>query len=208
MTRELDAQILSAIEQETLYPILAVQLNLDTQTLRLWSGYGTKKINGSNFIGVGTLLRVSEIQETAELYAAGATVSLSGVPSDMLSLALNERYQGRKAFIYFAALANDASWILDDGTWRNGGVWNDGATWSESGVIASQMFSGYLDQMNIDEQPETSTIAVTIESKLIDLERPRVYNYSSQTQKAIYANDKGFDFVESLQNKTYNWGRT
>jgi hypothetical protein len=79
--------------------------------------------------------------------------------------------------------------------------------WTETGIQASQIFSGYLDQMTIDEQADTATIAVTIESKLIDLERVRTYNYTSATQKAIYPDDLGFDFVESLQGRTYNWGR-
>lgn len=207
MTRDLNSDILSAIENDTLSPFVAVQMNLDTSTLRMWSGVGTKNINGSNFIGVGTLLGISSVEETAELYAAGATVSLSGVPSDMLSLALTQSYQGRRAYIYLGVLTNPTSWILSDGDWNDGGIWMDAAYWTDSGVQASQVFSGYLDQMNIDEQAETATIAVTIESKLIDLERVRVHNYTSATQKAIYPTDLGFDFVDSLQGKTYNWGR-
>lgn len=207
MTRELSSDILAAIESDTLSPFVAVQMNLDTYTLRLWSGYGTKSINGSDFVGVGTLLGVSAIEETAELYAAGASVSLSGVPSDMLSIALNQSYQGRRAYIYLGVISTSSSWILSEGEWRDGGVWLDTEYWNETGVLASQMFSGYLDQMTIDEQADTATIAVTIESKLIDLERVRTYNYTSATQKAIYPADLGFDFVESLQGKTYNWGR-
>ena len=207
MTRELTADLLSAIEQDSLSPFVAVQLDLDTYTLRMWSGYGTKNINGSNFIGVGTLLGVSAVEETTELSAVGATLSLSGVPPDMLSLALNEQYQGRRAHVYLGVLTNPSSWILVNGVWVNGGVWDDTAYWADSGTVASQVFSGYLDQMTIDDQPENSVIAITIESKLIDLERVRVYNYSSATQKAQYPADLGFDFVDSLQEKTYNWGR-
>jgi hypothetical protein len=207
LTRDLDDTLLAAIEGNTLSPFIAVQMNLDESTLRMWSGYGTKNINGNDFIGVGTLLGVSAIEETAELYASGATVSLSGVPTDMLSLALSQSYQGRRAYVYLGVLSSYSSWILVEGSWRDGGIWNDSASWSESGTVASQVFSGYLDQMTIDEQPETCTIAVTIESKLIDLERVRVYNYTSATQKAVYPNDLGFDYVDSLQGKTYNWGR-
>ena len=207
MTRDLNADILAVIENDTLSPFIAVQMNFDTYTLRLWSGYGTKSINGVNFVGVGTLLGVSAIEETAELYASGASVSLSGVPLDMLSLALTQPYQGRRAYIYLGVIVTSASWILSQGAWRDGGLWLDTEYWTETGIQASQIFSGYLDQMTIDEQADTATIAVTIESKLIDLERVRAYNYTSATQKAVYPTDLGFDFVDSLQGRTYNWGR-
>ena len=207
MTRDLFPELLTAIELDTLAPFVAVQMNLDSGVLRMWSGLGTRKINGSDFIGVGTLLSISAIEETAELYASGATVSLSGVPSDMLSLALSEQYQGRRAFIYLGVALNPSSWVVFTGVWNDAGVWSDDAYWYDDGLSASQVYSGYLDQMVIDEQAETSTIAVTIESKLIDLERVRTYNYTSATQKAEYPLDLGFDFVASLQGKTYNWGR-
>lgn len=180
---------------------------LDSATLRMWSGYGTNVINGESYIGVGTLLGVSAIEETAELYASGATVSLSGVPSDMISLALTEQFQGRRAYIYLGVIPVSGSWVLVNGYWSDAGVWDDTQVWNDSGATASQVYSGYLDKMDIDEQAETSVIAVTIENKLIDLERVRVYNYTSATQKAEYPGDKGFDFVDSLQGKTYNWGR-
>jgi hypothetical protein len=207
LTRDLNADILAVIESDTISPFIAVQMNFDSYTLRLWSGYGRKDINGEEFTGVGQLLGVSAIDETAELYASGATVSLSGVPLDMLSLALNQPYQGRRAYIYLGVIVTSPSWILSQGEWRDGGLWMDTEYWTETGIQASQIFSGYLDQMTIDEQADTATIAVTIESKLIDLERVRTYNYTSATQKAIYPDDLGFDFVESLQGRTYNWGR-
>lgn len=207
MTRDLYPELLTAIEYDILSPFIAVQMNLDSGVLRMWSGLGTKKINGSNFFGVGTLLGISAIEETAELYASGATVSLSGVPSDMLSIALSQPYQGRRAFIYLGVTVGSGSWVLISGVWNDGGIWSDSSYWHDEGVSASQVYSGYLDQMTIEEQADTSTIAVTIESKLIDLERVRTYNYTSATQKADYPLDLGFDFVASLQGKTYNWGR-
>ncbi len=207
MSRDISPEILEAIAGDTMTPFMAVQLEFDLYTMRVWNGIGTKNINGSNFVGVGTLLNISEISETSALSAVGATVTLSGVPSDMLSIALTESYQGRRAHIYFGVFINSPSWLLVDGVWNDAGIWDDSSYWTDDGVTATQIFSGYLDQMMIDEQPETSVIAVTIESRLIDLERVRVYNYSSATQKAEYPDDLGFDFVDSLQGQTYNWGR-
>ena len=72
----------------------------------------------------------------------------------------------------------------------------------------SEIFSGFMDQMNINEGPETSSIEITIENKLIDLERARNARFTSAYQKSIYPNDKGLEFVESLQDKEIVWGRS
>ena len=61
--------------------------------------------------------------------------------------------------------------------------------------------------MDITEGPETSSISVVLESKLLELERSRVLRYTSAIQKALYTGDKGFDLVDELQGQTFNWGR-
>jgi hypothetical protein len=61
--------------------------------------------------------------------------------------------------------------------------------------------------MTIDEGPETATIAVGAESRLIDLQRPRVRRYTHESQKSRFPNDKGFEFVNDLQDKKFAWGR-
>jgi len=70
-----------------------------------------------------------------------------------------------------------------------------------------EIFKGYMDQMNIEEGAETSTVALSMESKLIDLERSRVLRYTDANQKSRFPTDRGFEFVEDLQDKQFNWGR-
>ena len=71
----------------------------------------------------------------------------------------------------------------------------------------TEIFAGYMDQMDIEELPETSTIHLKVENKLVDLERARVARYSSSYQKSIYPTDFGLDLVESIQDKEIVWGR-
>jgi len=61
--------------------------------------------------------------------------------------------------------------------------------------------------MNISDGPESATIEMRVENKLIDLERARVARYTSGYQKSVYPGDLGLDFVESLQDKDIVWGR-
>ena len=62
--------------------------------------------------------------------------------------------------------------------------------------------------MDINEGTDTSTITVKVESKLLELERQRVLRYTSAIQKSLYSGDKGFDFVDQLQDKKFIWGRS
>jgi hypothetical protein len=61
--------------------------------------------------------------------------------------------------------------------------------------------------MKIDEGAESSAISVYVESRLIDLQRPRERRYTSESQKSRFPNDRGFEFVEDLQAKKFQWGR-
>lgn len=70
---------------------------------------------------------------------------------------------------------------------------------------------GRFDIAIIDRDPKggTCTITAKYEDRLIDLERPREWRYTSESQKALYPDvvDKGFDYVETLQDAQFIWGR-
>jgi hypothetical protein len=206
MSRELSPNTIENIDGDTVYPFFATELNFSSETIRMWTGQGTLVLDdGTEWFGLGQLLNISSIEETSEMAVKGATISLSGIPSELLSLALSEPYQGRVAKIYFGTFSygslqqQSGSYILlQDGSKIN---LQDGS----KGL--NELFSGYMDQMNIEESAETTTIELTVENKLIDLERARVGRYTSGYQKSIYPNDLGLDFIEGLQDKKISWGR-
>ena len=61
--------------------------------------------------------------------------------------------------------------------------------------------------MNIEDGPETSTIELKVENRLIDLERARVARFTSAYQKSVYPSDRGLDFLEDMQDKPLTWGK-
>jgi len=207
MSRDLSLDTINNINKDVVRPFFAVELLFDgDRVLRLWTGVGTLVLqDGTEWVGSGNFLNISSVEETAEMSVKGATLSLSGVPSEVLSLALSEPYQGRVCNIYFGTftqgnlLQESGSYILlQDGSRID---LQDGA------AGFNEIFSGYMDQMNIEEGPSGSTVELKVENKLIDLERARVARYSSGYQKTLYPNDLGFDFVEDLQDKKISWGR-
>jgi hypothetical protein len=226
MPRSLPADLIASLEDDVLYPFFAVELLFDEGTftpvpvatstpvervVRLWTGIGTLTYKQKEYFGVGTLLEISAIEETAEIAARGASITLSGIPSSVISLALSEPYQGRGCNIYFGTFASRGSGnvggkVLKEDT--DFVLLEDGSkiTLDDRSTQLTQVFAGYMDTMNIEESAETCTVELTVENKLITLERARVARYTSAFQKSLYPNDKGLDFIEDMQDKSISWG--
>jgi hypothetical protein len=205
MSRDLSTGVSDALEDDVIYPFTAVELQFDgDNVVRLWTGVGTLVFEGQSWTGAGELLDISSIEETSDISAKGATVTLSGVPSSVLSLALSEPYQGRVGKIYLGLLTvrylqkESESYILQQ----------DGSRieLEEQETTLTEVFSGFMDRMTIDEQAESSTIGLSLENKLVTLERPRIARYSHEFQRTLDSTDKGLEYVESLQLKEFVWG--
>jgi hypothetical protein len=180
MSRSIPAAILSAIGQPEVYPFYAVEMLFDSGAVRLWTGYTDRTIDGQTYLGAGTLLSISGIDEINDLAAKSATISLNGISSEIVSLSLAEPYQRRQCRI----------------------LW--GVTTVSDFV---EIFGGYMNTMAIEDSGETSNITLTVESKLIELNRPRVRRYTHESQKSRYPTDTFFSFVADLQDKDIVWGR-
>lgn len=182
MSRDIATVIAQSLDDEVLQPFFAVDLEFDSGTLRLWTGVGAKVIDGNTYTGAGNFLQVSEMRETAELRASGVTLSLNGIPSNVLSLALQEPYQERPARVYFGLIGQQTA--------------------------MSEVFTARMDQMTIEEGAEVCTIQLSIENVLIDLERSRVLRFTNNNQQSRFPDDRGFEFVETIQQRELFWGRT
>lgn len=182
MSRDITASLLASLDDAVVNPFFAIDIDFDSGPLYVWSGMGDLVIGSKTYLGVGDLLNVSTLEETTEMEAKGAVITLSGIPASYLELALTEPYQGRECIIYL-------------------GMLNDPSAYTE-------VFSGELDQMNVSEEASTASISVTVENVLIKLERAVVRRFTNEDQKSRYPSDKGLEFVAALQDKEIFWGRT
>jgi len=208
MSRTLSTAVSDVLDDDVVYPFFAVELLFDgVEVLRMWTGLGTLVYDSVSWYGAGNLLGVSNVEETSEIAAKGATLTLTAVPSEIISLALTEPYQGRVCNIYFGMFSrgslqqegSEAYILMEDGSKIMLELRETGLT---------EIFTGYMDQMIIEEGPDSSTIQLAVENRLVDLERARVARYTSAYQKSKYPTDLGFDFVESLQDQKLVWGRS
>lgn len=180
MSRTLPAGMAAALAGESVTLFYAVELLFDSGAIRVWTGFGDKTINSETYTGAGYLLNIDGIAEVADLSAKGITLTLSGVDVSLVSLALQEPYQGRSARVLFGV----------------NGV-NDFV----------EVFAGLMDVMVFQEDGTRATIELTVESKLVTLQRPNIRRYTSESQKLRYPTDTFFDYVEQLQDKEIAWGR-
>jgi len=174
MSRTVPAAILTALAQPEVEPFYAVEIDLDSGPLRLWTGYGDRTIDGNTYTGGGTLMSIEGLEEVADLSAKNITLTLSGMPAEVISLALQEPYQRRKVRVLWGV--RDVSDFVE-------------------------VFSGSLNQMVIEDSAESGTISVTVDSKLVELERASNRRYTSESHKSRYATDTFFDFVADIQDK-------
>lgn len=183
--RALTAGMQTQVQNDSLRPIILFEGEFLSGMVRLWSGYGTLSWNGVTWSGVGELAGISPIAETSETRATGVTISLSGIPNDLIAKALDETRQGKQVKIWF------------------------GTTDEEVNVIADPYlsFAGRIDVPTIDEGRETSTISITVESRMIDLQRARERRYTHEDQQRDFPGDRGFEYVPMVQDWSGTWGK-
>jgi len=186
MARTIGSSFSTQLSSTQTRPFYAVEFLYPTP-LRIWTGYEELTIFNQTYLGLGNLVNISQVTESADTKANGMTISASGLNTDILSTALSQTQQGVVVNIYFGVLTttSNAQAIVD---------------------TPYEIFSGFVDTVTINEQGDTSSITFDIESKLISLERPLDFRYTDQDQKHYFPNDKGLEFVDDIQNKEIVWG--
>lgn len=186
MSRDLSTGLEAAVQARSLSPIGLVEMQFGSGTVHFWTGRGDLVVDGDTYTGTGTLGKISAIEETTELRAVTVELVLSGVPPEVLAIANGEQWQGRDVIIRYGALQQSGNryTLVDD---------------------PFQIFKGKMDLMTLTDGAE-SAVAVSAESKQVDLERNSPRRYTQEDQRAEFPGDKGCDAVAALQQKEIRWG--
>jgi hypothetical protein len=184
MSRSLTTAFKNETQAATLAPVFFAFFDFQSGAVRVWSGIGSKVWDGNTYIGLGYLGNVSAVDEALDVRAAGVAFELSGVPSALIATVLGDNYQGRAVKLWLAAL--DAS----------------------GAVVADpyMLFSGRMDNVEIDEGPQTSVIRVFAESRLVDLQRSRERRFTHEDQQIDFSGDTGLKYMPTAQSTPFMWG--
>lgn len=185
MSRTIAPATQAELAQSQLAPVLFVELDFASGFIRLWSGVGPITWAGQTWTGGGQLLEVSSIEETKAVEATAASITLSGVPSELVAVAYGDFSQGRPVRIWLGLMNMNNGTILENPV---------------------QIFAGRLDTIGDADSGETATIAVSAESNLADLDRLRARFYTDQDQQRIFEGDRSLRYIPSMQDRAITWG--
>lgn len=183
--RDLKPAAIAQLQAGQVNPILLVQVTTSTGDHFYWSGLGSIVWNGHTFLGAGKLGSISTASETSDLTATNLTLSMNGIPSDIVGLALNECRTNLPAILWFGFLDAAGAVVADP----------------------YEAFSGRVDVPSAEEGGDNSTISITVENDLVDMHRPRASRYTQADQQNYSPGDLGFNFVSSVQNWNGKWGQ-
>ena len=153
--------------------------------LCLHTGQGDLVIGGETYLGAGSLLAISDIEDSRELKSAGVTFSISGMDTEVLGYALNENYQNRPISLYMAFVS--------------------GGTDDVDGYLT--LYKGRMINIDISDDVNGSNITLQTENRLLDLRRPSNIRYTKESQEYLYAGDTSLDQVNKISQMDIQWGR-
>ena len=182
--RGLSTAFVDEVSGPNFRPALFIRVDFVSGPVYVWQGVGPIVWNGHTFTGIGSLGSVSTIEEGATIEAKGITLSLSGVDVAWLSDILLEFQQGLPAIVWLGAFDTNQELVPDP-------------------VIA---WSGRTDQPTIEMDGQTATISITCESRLVEMNVAVDRRYTNEDQQLDYPGDRGFEFVNSIQDARIFWG--
>ena len=172
----------AAALERVVRPLLFCKLEFAGQTLRMTTAPFDIAWGGDSYSGIGHFGRIEAVEEGVELQAYRLRLILNGIPTSLVAIALGEAYQGRTATLALGFL--DAGHKLID--------------------LPDTIFEGRMDVMAITAG-ETGSIALVVESRLADWERPRVRRFNDADQQQRYPGDRGLAFAEQMAAREIVW---
>lgn len=184
MSRELNAATDAAAQAQHVAPYLLVDLDYESEPVRVASTPFDITYEGEIYLGVGRLGGISPIQEGEEMKSYGISLQLSGIPLEYMADMRAERFQDRACRVWLGFL--------------NSGHQPIGAP--------IQMFGGRMDVISF-EIGATIAVTLTAESRLVDWERARSRRFTDQDQQRTWPGDRGLEYVQATTDMEFVWGR-
>lgn len=179
--RSLAASAVTALSGSTLPLALLLEI-LTTPAVRLCSASVSLTIGSDTYLGQGNLGGVDQVVDTP---GGGAALrfALSGVPSDLISLALSEDVRGKVVNLRLAILDPATHAVLD----------------------SPLIWTGSVDQMIITHGTETSSIGVTAVHRSETFRRIKPLRYTDNDQQRLYPGDTSLRYVVSQSQVQDVW---
>lgn len=175
--------MLTALSQEYVSTIMAVEIEFKSGTSRAHSGLGNVVIDGQTFIGVGDLGEIGEANARNKVQESDITLSLSGMKPDIIGEVLNERCVGVAGRVILVALDPVTGAIL----------------------AADTMFDGYVSKTAM-VAGERNAISVTLSNVFEKWNKGLPDRYTDASHSRKYPGDRIFRYVAQMADRSIFWG--
>lgn len=186
MSRSLNGSFASALVSSHIRPRFLFEATFGGTTYYWCTGSHDISYNGNLYLGNGYLQTPALVDEDIEMSATTNSIALTGEPSVLMSIIFGSAAHTNTGKMYFALVNEDLTII---GT-------------------PHEMFSGKLDVVEILDDPNTATIKISYENKLIELDKQKELRYTDECQKTYYPTDKGFIYMQQTADWKGYWGKS
>jgi hypothetical protein len=184
MSRGLTTAALAAVQAGTVHLTFAAEMDFSAGMVRVCAGFQDITIGGQLFQALGALGGISELREPSTLETGRWELQLSGVPSEAVSIALSQRYQGRFCKVWCVALDPATGAVIPD-------------PWV--------MIAGRMDQMLVSLGADQSRVTITVTDHLADWDRARILRWTNEDQQLLAPGDRGLEYVPGTAGKELVW---
>jgi len=170
----------TALDAGVARPVAFVEIDWTSGVQRYCTAGASIAWDEETWTAVGTLVEFGEVEETEDAVSTGVTMTLSGVPSSLLSLALSEHIQGRAVRMWLAPM--DEAYAL-------------------IGTPVLE-YSARCDVLIHEHTEEgVASLTLTTESRMAALLGAATRRYTDEDQQAQYAGDDFFKFVPAMNER-------
>lgn len=192
MSRDLDASLREAVEQQVVKPFIAVRIELP-DPVYAFTGIGEIEFDDSDgtprtWTGAGRLAAIDTIGESTDGSATGIKVSLFDVPTEHAADIADQATRGALFEVYIGAIALGDDW--------------------HSVIATKLLWRGRTDDYKITDAGTTLGVEISGESRSIDQRRPSIKRFTDEYQQRQYPGDLFFQYVPQMAEVSILWAKS
>ena len=185
MSRGFPAAVATALAQQNVAIVTFAKLEFPSGIVYLHNSLGSYTWGGHDWLGVGDLGSISQVEEGLDVSPYAITLTLSGLDSTISGAALTEDYYLHGVTVYLGVLDTDD--VLID--------------------TPTQIWAGFMDQMNMTVGADGGdAIQLVAESELSRFNKSLNLMYTNTAQQERSSGDLFFNFLHRIEGAKINWG--
>ncbi len=186
MSRGFPTNVATALAQQHVAIVTFAKLEFPSGTIYVHNSLGTYTWGGQDWLGVGDLGSISQVEEGIDVSPYAITLTLSGLDATISGAALTEDYFMHPVTVYMGVLDADDSLLADP----------------------TQIWAGFMDQMNVSLGADGGdAIQLIAESELSRFDVSRNLMYTNAAQQERYSGDLFFSHIHKVQGAKFDWGK-